>query len=880
MTATDPLTSDRPNLEATALGPVWAAIQAGATQVVTTDVFDTLVWRKVAEPIDVFPVVGERLAEAGLLARDVGPASFAVLRQEAETEVRARQLSGLGQVEVRLREIYEVLPRWVLPGGLAAALELEVQVEQELLVPDLDVVELLRAAKALGRRVVAVSDTYFSPAQLRRLLDLPVLRSLELDAVLTSSDHRVNKSGGLFEVALAMLDVPAPAVVHLGDNHEADVEVPSRLGIRCFHVERTPGELGPILAAERRFRPPRLESASAARTVSGVRATRAKTLTRGQHVPLASTLRPFWRYGSAVLGPVMAGFAEWVHAYAAAEGVPRVACAMREGAFLSELIEGAGPYLGSELEAVPLWVNRDICLRASIATADPAELGRLMSRRSALTVAGACRLLGVPLSRLPALASHAGTSLDDPVVRHELFAAIGEDPTVREDVVAQARELRRRVVDHVDHVCPPEQGKLVMVDLGWGASIQRMLAEVLAVDAPGRDLAGLYLVTHEGAARHTFGGGEVPRGMEIRGYLGTFGVPDDVRLVLRSPEILEQVCMPPQGTQLDLGADGEPVIAPTSIPAQQLTEAAAVRSGVLAFQREWARYDLALDGGMPDLGKAADELRPILLRSVVAPTPEEAARFGAWAHDEGQGSARTDLVADPRAIDRLRYAGPAQARDLPMTDTYWPFALAARVDGRWPGLMLAAAAGDVPWEALGAPLDLGTFTIGSTADERWAVEVQPERNWLGRTLVTATLRGPHVPGVRLRPGDRPSVIRLDWLELRLQVQGEDDPIVVRLDAAGGLEHLQAINTFRLQPNVFIVHGTQPIWELPLAPFTRRMCHRVDLDMAFAAMEIAPVLPAGGRFANLEDAEREFARIQASSSWRVTAPLRKVRRLLR
>ena len=55
-------------------------------------------------------------------------------------------------------------PTWChRPLSRSEAVALELEVEGEVLVPDLDVVELLRAANDAGVPVSAVSETYFSP---------------------------------------------------------------------------------------------------------------------------------------------------------------------------------------------------------------------------------------------------------------------------------------------------------------------------------------------------------------------------------------------------------------------------------------------------------------------------------------------------------------------------------------------------------------------------------------------------------------------------------------------------------------------------------------------------------------------------------------------
>ena len=120
-----------------------------------------------------------------------------------------------------------------------------------MLVPDLDVVELVRAAQDRGLQLVAVSDTYFSESQLRLFIARGPLAPARFDRVFASSHHRAGKGSGLFSVVLEELGCRPEELLHVGDNHEADVAAPQRLGIRTVYFERRPPGLARILERER-----------------------------------------------------------------------------------------------------------------------------------------------------------------------------------------------------------------------------------------------------------------------------------------------------------------------------------------------------------------------------------------------------------------------------------------------------------------------------------------------------------------------------------------------------------------------------------------------------------------------------------------------------
>lgn len=858
-------------------------------KVVCTDVFDTLLWRQVPVPPAAFGLVGERLAQRGMLLPSITAMGFGSLRSQAEAHARHLLSERTERTEVTLDEIYAHLGDGVLAAGARVAgqaLQVELELERQLLVPDLDVLALLEAAQEAGKAVAAVSDTYFTGDHLRWLLAQPALRGFTLDHVFTSCDHRIGKSGGLWDLVLRELDVAPEQVVHLGDNEVADVEVPRRLGIAAFGFEQRPDALDRVMTAEARHvsRGPVFgRSRSDAGVAPDLTALRGKLAARAEREALPGALRPYWDHGALVHGPVLTGFAEWVQEQAASLGVTRVHAFMREGAFLGPLLDRAGEYGGTEIRCAPLWLNREVLALAAISDASDADLRPLLERRRRPTVARLLRTLGLSAADLPRFTGHADTRLDDFITATNLFAAIESDETVRVKVVAHAAAARERIVRYVQRELAGD-ARLVCVDIGWGATAQGLLDRALRQTGLDIEVHGLYLALHEGAAQRTF------QGTPTAGFLAEFGLPyEATRLLVRSPEVLEQICMPDHGSQVALDDSLEPVLEAGERDPVQAAQAATVRDGVLAFQREWARYRLATPGKVAALAGAPELLRPLLLRAVAAPTPEEVAAFAGWLHDENQGSDATEAMVNPALGAMLRHLDPAGLKDLPMNDLYWPFAAAASVDPTWPALIDLAASGQLPWDALSGAADTGPFTVharGSMVDDEAHVGGRIVRNRLGLSAVHGTLRGGSIEGLVIRPADTPAIVRFDHLELRCHVQGRAEPEVITLSHPQDFARLQRVNAFWLNPNLFIAHATGAELVLSLADVVGHV-FRVDVQVAFATLAIGEMLPTPGRVRSVEEAgtrvealealveqhSRTIANMDSSLSWRITKPLR-------
>ena len=873
----------------TRLSAAWAALEDPSIEVVTTDVFDTLVFRTVRKPVDAFALMGARMAEQGLLAPRLPADGFQGLRREAEKRARKLHHAATGSHEVTIREIYEAFPGWARAGDIGALVSAEVAVEREVCVPDLEIASLLLAAQEAGKRLAIVSDNYLGEGHLRAVLNQPPLGGLEWDAVFCSCDHRTGKGGDLWPIVIDRLGVAPSQILHLGDNEKDDIEGPSELGIRAVFYEQRPEEAEATLDAERRLVSP-ADARPLPRGVPsggdfGLTALRGKVLGTAWDVPAG--MLPYWEYGASVLGPALSGFAIWTAREARALGFTRVNCLMREGTFLAELIRAADEvHRGPDDEPLvvePLWLNRRTAMIASVGDLETEDLERIYKGRTALTLRQLLDVLGLTTADVPVLARHAETRMDDPTVRAILAAEL-EDETLRAKAWAHAKRQRERVVRLLEGAADPNGRGALLVDLGWGASIQDLANRALR--AAGSDVftTGLYLLTHEGATQR------MVEGTEIYSFLADSGGPHDLtHMVMRSPEILEQVCTADVGSQLGLTEDLEPVTEELDPRlAAQRAEIRWVRRGIRAFADLLNEYDSALPGRLGDLADARPQLLAQVARAILMPTPREAALFGDWQHDEGRGATGLEKVAGPERLEMASHATPRQLLTSSMSTIYWPFGLTGRASPHHAATMGALATGLLPWEATEADAGIGWSELralrGWWGDDEDGNPAEPPkagvtamRNVAGHSLLMLSVAAPDVQEVELVLGFRSHLVRLDFLRLRLWEQERAEPREITLADASTSIAPYARGYVELVPNTFAAPGAAGSFVIDLGPFRGGVTHTVEVEAGFAAIAIPA--PVGEKLqhqvdaAELDSARRTIAGLQSSLSWRVTKPLR-------
>lgn len=280
--------------------------QLMAYDVVSFDVFDTLILRPFKMPHDAFL----------LLSNMYDDSNFYQFRILAEKESRLKN-GKIGTYETTIYAIYDEISKYMnIDPELGARNEMNF--EKEICYPNPYFKLVYDALRANDKKIIAVSDMYMPAWWITELLHKC---NYDIKDVFVSSDNGVNKeSSNLFRIAEKSL--PIGQYIHIGNNVRADVEGAKKAGWDALHYP-TVSYLGsnyrpPVTSDRRRGLSPLMGSAYIGVTNAHL------------HNGLNKESN-YFEFGYKCGGPFTLGYANWIHEQCLERKIDKVLILSRDG---------------------------------------------------------------------------------------------------------------------------------------------------------------------------------------------------------------------------------------------------------------------------------------------------------------------------------------------------------------------------------------------------------------------------------------------------------------------------------------------------------------------------------------------------------------------
>ena len=600
----------------------------GGVTTLSLDCFDTLLWRTVNAPRDVF-------AALDLPGGGVEPRSWAELGAY-------RIAANRGTPRVMLHDIYRhMLPR-ASDGEVEQRVTTELKLEAQHCFAFAPTVELMRRAKERGLEVVIVSDMYLSHAQLCALIaeaageDVLALA----DRIFVSSELGFGKADGLFDHVLAEIGRRPAQVVHVGDNPKADYEAADRWGMHSVLLRQFDD------LADQRLR---MEAAASMILDPTVRAAVPTYQFHRADVAMRHDDDPVIALGRDVMGPALHTFSSWIADEVASLsdrlGKPvRPLFLMRDGYLPFACFDAMFPELGAH--AVEL--SRFVASRASL------------HNRDAVAEYVYDQLDKLPLETLARQLMLHGHEWQS-VLRHKTdkaqrtaFARLALSPNLVRQIVARSARFADKLIAHLAATGVGPGNAVMLVDIGYKGTVQELLTPMLE-DRLGLTVAGRYLFLRETQLS----------GLDKRGMIDVRTVDTrTVHALAVCVGVVEQLCNISQGSTIDFDAKGTPVRESLDIKATQSATRSIVQNACLDYINT-AGTGTHRRAPSDTLANRVQASAGILARLMFLPSAAEVALFEDFDQDINQGTRQTARLLDAGdATIGLRRHGMSYMNDV------------------------------------------------------------------------------------------------------------------------------------------------------------------------------------------------------------------------
>lgn len=287
--------------------------------IISFDIFDTLVFRPFCKPADLFMILGEKF---GIL-------NFQEIRVSAEKKAREQHNVLYGNTEIVIDDIYEIIETMTgIPKQVG--IQTEFECEMEFIRPNPYCKRLFELLKAQGKRMIACSDMYFSKKYMESIL--AKCGYIGFEEIYVSCDFTFSKRNkGMYKMLINKYGSDCN-LVHMGDNFAVDVTAARECGLNAIFSKNC-NIAGMKYRAENMS--PLIGSAYA-----GI-------VNMHLHNGLKS-YSPYYEFGYVYGGIYVLGYCNWIYKHAKQHNITRILFLSRDGYIYKKVFEKLFPDIKTE----------------------------------------------------------------------------------------------------------------------------------------------------------------------------------------------------------------------------------------------------------------------------------------------------------------------------------------------------------------------------------------------------------------------------------------------------------------------------------------------------------------------------------------------------
>lgn len=409
--------------------------------IISFDIFDTLLLRKVSTPKTIFDIVG----------LFINYQFYREIRTEAERSLRSKT-----DKEITVDQIYVYLEkRYGIPLD---TMQIELDLEKRLITknPYLHSVFNYLIEHKTKQKIIITSDMYLSKDFLKAILISNGFSGF--DNVFISSDIGLQKSTGkLFEYIKGIYG-ETKTYIHVGDNRISDIKNAKSNGWNTYFYKNI---------NERWIREPYMQSSF----LSGSVCTALSNI-----VLYTENKASYYKLGYSFFGIPVLAYCQWLSHLAMMHGADQILFASRDMYIVKKVFD---EFFGSEARTEYARVSRFALIRADFRSSFPIFIAcvKEILKYKKPTLKELCFAVGMPQTVLEKISDVTGFSCNQEITEHNIENVINAFSKEKDSIADLFREERKNAIDYFSGMkC---KGKVIFADLNGRCTGAIILSHLL-----------------------------------------------------------------------------------------------------------------------------------------------------------------------------------------------------------------------------------------------------------------------------------------------------------------------------------------------------------------------------------------------------------------
>lgn len=597
--------------------------------IISFDIFNTLLIRTVKKPKDIFVLLGKKQEESKVIKESLTAGEFAAIREWAERLVYKEKLKNINlDPEYTIFDIYEKFPDF-LDISLKEIVKLEIEAEKENCYRDDVMYEILKECKKIGKRVILISDMYLPKQIIIELLEhIGINIQKYIDEIYVSCEYGINKrSGKLYHKVCEMENKRPEKFLHIGDDSIADVLGAKKARIESWHY-RILEDIPISLLYEETYKENLVPELYGMRLLANFERMEKKREEFG------------YELGALFFGPVLSEFIEWLIEEAKKRNCKVIYPIMREGELFAKLLEHSlAIHKIEDIKVELLFLSRKVVFLPSYE-----EFSREMYEdcleKPEYSIQDMFTSLGIVdeeniFKKYKDVFVKDINKIGEIDLKEELYHYLSKEDVkkkIDKEIKYQTKLISEYLTDKFG--C---NNNVITCDIGYRGTIQAGINHIIKKYNKNMSLTHCLLLGEEDAKKNYF------NEVNIKGFLGALG--DNIGQIkewTRYAYLFEGFFMTEKGSTNGYKIkDGKiaPILKENLVSNRELEERKAFHDGVLAFQTIYLNIKKQLkdrNDKLPSMKKT--ELLDILVRILKMPTLKEAEELLKVEFDQNDGS--------------------------------------------------------------------------------------------------------------------------------------------------------------------------------------------------------------------------------------------------